>query len=182
MKKISDIFILVGTNPYKHLENFLYNLNNYEIGEEFLIDKDDFSIKDAHNNEIVFKTNAKSTLEQNIRCWIAFKFIKKRNQTFMKICDPVRKIDELIEIAKINLLTKDYNLIKDHSHEYKNTILLKLLFLNDENKIKNKKLYTNKNNQVTSDQIMKEIGKFEKEISKDKTYIEIIKKLEMEDF
>lgn len=148
MKKINNKFILVGTNPYIHIKEFYDWLNKFKFDHKFYISSKNINgLQDNSSlGEFVFKKSGKSAFEQYYRAWINFGFVKKNNNLLIKICDEDLDVENLIEIAKINLFLNS----KDEKIEnYKNTILVKLLYCIDVDKVISKKFYTNKNRLVS---------------------------------
>ncbi|MBR3348337.1 MAG: hypothetical protein IKG36_02885 [Mycoplasmataceae bacterium] len=90
--------------------------------------------------------------------------MKKKKNKFIKIMDFL-SWDEMIEHIKWNLLIPNK---KTLINKHKKTIIIKLLTLNDEQK-------NSYHNNCSYEEIIKECGKFEKIISQDKKYINILK-------
>lgn len=179
MKKITNKFIKVGTNPYIHIKKYLTNIDSYDVKQEFFMDLNNSSLRvDDQDGEVVFSKEGKSTFEQYCRCWVSLGFMFRDGNVLTKLIEPQSGMDELIELAKCNILKNDVN---SKISAYKNTILIKLFFLENKNLIENKNFFTNNDELVTIDKIKKEIGDFEREIHKDKTYMEMLKALEWEE-
>ena len=156
-------FSKIGTNPMKYLNNFELNINHLPKGEKLTIKE----LKLLHKDVEIFSANSEATFRQNIDAWVWMGFaIRKNKNEIIKIIESMSGY-ELIEYIKMMILVKsDEDLVNVH----RNTILIKLLALNN-----NEKKSFNKN--YTYAEVMKECGKFEEVISKDKKYIELITKI-----
>ena len=156
-------FSKIGTNPYKYLKNYLIFINEIKKGEEIDINFDKLEI--SHKLVKIHTFTSQTTLRQNIDAWQWMGFIiEKEKNKFIKIMDFL-SWDEMIEHIKWNLLIPNK---KTLINKHKKTIIIKLLTLNDEQK-------NSYHNNYSYEEIIKECGKFEKIISQDKNYINILK-------
>lgn len=156
-------FSKIGTNPYKYLKNYEFFINEIEKGEEINVNFNKLEI--SHKLVRIYTFNSQTTLRQNIDAWQWMGFlIEKEKNKFIKIMDFL-SWDEMIEHIKWNLLIPNK---KTLINKHKKTIIIKLLTLNDEQK-------NSYHNNCSYQEIIKECGKFEKIISQDKNYINILK-------
>lgn len=168
MKKILNKFSIIGTNPSKYIDNFYNYINNYEQLSKF----DIILNKIEYYNNFVVEFNSSTTFRQNLECWDALGLIKKNKTSFTKIVPDFKSYDELLDFIKFSILIDTNN---DSTNIYRNTIIIKLLYLIDSSILDNKNFTTRLNKTITFRDIKNEIGKFEKNIIKDKKYVEIIK-------
>lgn len=156
-------FSKIGTNPYKYLKNYEFFINEIEKCEE--IDVNFNKLEISHKLVKIHTFTSETTLRQNIDAWQWMGFIiEKEKNKFIKIMDFL-SWDEMIEHIKWNLLIPNK---KTLINKHKKTIIIKLLTLNDEQK-------NSYHNNCSYQEIIKECGKFEKIISQDKNYINILK-------
>ena len=156
-------FSKIGTNPYKYLKNYEFFINEIEKCEE--IDVNFNKLEISHKLVKIHTFTSETTLRQNIDAWQWMGFIiEKEKNKFIKIMDFL-SWDEMIEHIKWNLLIPNK---KTLINKHKKTIIIKLLTLNDEQK-------NSYHNNCSYQEIIKECGKFEKIISQDKKYINILK-------
>ena len=168
MKKILNKFSIIGTNPSKYIDNFYDYINNYEQLSKF----DIILNKIEYYNNFVVEFNSSTTFRQNLECWDALGLIKKNKTSFTKIVPDFKSYDELLDFIKFSILIDTNN---ESTNIYRNTIIIKLLYLIDSSILDNKNFTTRLNKTITFRDIENEIGKFEKNIIKDKKYVEIIK-------
>ena len=168
MKKILNKFSIIGTNPSKYIDNFYNYINNYEQLSKF----DIILNKIEYYNNFVVEFNSSTTFRQNLECWDALGLIKKNKTSFTKIVPDFKSYDELLDFIKFSILIDTNN---ESTNIYRNTIIIKLLYLIDSSILDNKNFTTRLNKTITFRDIENEIGKFEKNIIKDKKYVEIIK-------
>lgn len=168
MKEILNKFSIIGTNPSKYIENFYNYINSYEQLSEFelFVDKIEFY------NHVVMEFNSSTTFRQNLECWEALGLIKKYKNSFIKVVSYFKTYDSLIEFIKFTLLIESNS---DSTNIYRNTILVKLLYLIDPSLLNNQSFTTRLNKIITFKDIEHEIGKFEKNIINDEKYVKIIK-------
>ena len=168
MKKILNKFSIIGTNPSKYIDNFYNYINNYEQLSKF----DIILNKIEYYNNFVVEFNSSTTFRQNLECWDALGLIKKNKTSFTKIVPDFKSYDELLDFIKFSILIDTNN---ESTNIYRNTIIIKLLYLIDSSILDNKNFTTRLNKTITFRDIENEIGKFEKNIIKDKKEVEIIK-------
>lgn len=168
MKKILNKFSIIGTNPSKYIDNFYNYINNYEQLSKF----DIILNKIEYYNNFVVEFNSSTTFRQNLECWDALGLIKKNKTSFTKIVPDFKSYDELLNFIKFSILIDTNN---ESTNIYRNTIIIKLLYLIDSSILDNKNFTTRLNKTITFRDIENEIGKFEKNIIKDEKYVEIIK-------
>lgn len=168
MKKILNKFSIIGTNPSKYIDNFFNYINPYEQLSKF----DIILNKIEYYNNLVFEFNSSTTFRQNLECWDALGLIKKNKTSFTKIVPDFKSYDELLDYIKFSILIDTNN---ESTNIYRNTIIIKLLYLIDSSILDNKTFTTRLNKTITFSDIEHEIGKFEQNIIKDKKYVEIIK-------
>lgn len=168
MKKILNKFSIIGTNPSKYIDNFYNYINNYEQLSKF----DIILNKIEYYNNFVVEFNSSTTFRQNLECWDALGLIKKNKTSFTKIVPDFKSYDELLDFIKFSILIDTNN---ESTNIYRNTIIIKLLYLIDSSILDNKNFTTRLNKTITFRDIKNEIGKFEKNIIKDEKYVEIIK-------
>lgn len=155
-------FSKIGTNPSKYFNNYHIHLNIYPKGKILNI----INLSICDNQFEIFKANSETTLRQNIDAWIWMGFIIKIDNTIIKIIDELSQ-DKLLEHIKYTLFIESDKLVNKH----RNTILIKLLSLNDKENINFSLL------DLTYDDVLKECGNFENLLSKDIEYIKLIKKI-----
>ena len=167
MKKIDNLFSIVGTNPQKYFENFLNYFNHFNICSSFSI-TNEFHI--LHNNEIVFKGLSEATSRQNIDMWEVFGFVVRKNKNeFIKIIQKSTP-EKLFELAKTSLIQFSPN---NSINKHRDTILIKLLQLVDESFV-DENFVTSRTKRIDYKTIKKEIGAFEKQIYEDKLFMTIV--------
>lgn len=171
MFKINNEYTKIGTDQNVYLENYINNINTYDLGTEFEIAKNG-TILYANSNE-VFICNSNVTLIQNIESWIAFGFFIKISRDECKYIKAIDYYDEyqLKEKLKAGLfIPSDEWKIQT----IKNTLFLKILCLENENFLKGIDFKTSKKI-VDFKYIIDDLKTFEKELFEDKKFVEIVK-------
>lgn len=173
MREILSVFSKIGTNPDKYISNYFVNINDLMPGDEIFIDHKNSSL--YCNKILVFDGKSTTTLRQNIDCWISLGLVvKKSNDILIKIKQRTSK-EKIYKFVKDILLVEDFD---ESINNYRNTIIVKLLVLNNINdKLLTKHHISMRSKELTYQDIIDEIGQFEKYISKDKDYINVLKTL-----
>ena len=168
------IYWRIGTDLTCYLKNWLQCISHFFAGDKLTIRGT--CLFDLNENEI-FRTNSSSTLNQNIAVWETFELCKKTGEyTILILSTQDKDLPSLIERCKAMLFIKSV----DRRHQtLKETIILRILFL--ENKIPPNltihKVRSNNKEPIDHSLIKRDILAFEKEIYKDKIFVEaIIKK------
>lgn len=171
MIKLVDKFWIVGTSTYKYFDNYISNINSFDLMSEIYIENDHY-IK-CEGEILNYKSEA--TTRQNLICWEALGFIKKINKNkYVKIVKPLA-IDEMVEYSKFMLLVPSSD---EQVERYRHRILHILVANLNIDLIKNNKLYTNRSTkEIDIDFLKKETSKYEEILMQDKKFMELVKKI-----
>ncbi len=159
-------FSKIGTNPNAYINNYLNVFNVYEQFDSFEIE----GYRIQEKGVVIFEAKSDATFRQNIQCWISLGFFMKSGDTLVKIIPSLTK-DELFEHCKGMLLVSSNN---ENINMYRNTILIKVLNLVGVDVISFKNLRTRENS-LTKEDVDSETGEFEKIISVDETFVDMVK-------
>lgn len=159
----------IGTDLTRYLKNWLECLSCFNPGDKLVIKGTSLY---SQNNRLVFDGKSSSTLGQNIKVWETFELCKKIECfTILILSTQDKLLGQLINRCKamifIQSMEKTHQALKD-------TIILRILYL--EKKIpKDLEVFSQRENKKIDVSLLKrDILAFEKEIYKDKIFVNAI--------
>jgi len=166
MKKISNKFSKIGTNPYKYIQNYRIYFGNIGKQETLKINKENLSIN--HRGAEVITFNSDTTFRQNLDCWVGLGLFIKHDNELTKSFDSMLENDFYEYIRGIIFVHTNI----ENINTYRNTIIIKLMNLLGLETIEKYNL-SSRTKKITLKDIDDETGKFEKELIKN----DILKKI-----